>query len=175
MNAITITTVMSEENFQEVLSSKRLFTFVMLLDLILTVWCVVLMDASENMATLQSDLIIPLIFVFFGALFILLREFIHLGLYLYNLFTHKIKLCHVYEYNYRCIGAVCLGWVILDVVHPMMTDYFWSFNLLQIFFGLCALLLIIRVCLSLYLDGFYNDKLKYDNINDFYYEDEKIS
>lgn len=174
MNAITITTVIPEEKFQEALSSKHLFSFVMLLNLILTVWCVILMNASENVSALQGDLIIPLVFICFGALYILVREFAFTGLYLYNLFTHKIKLCHVYEYNYRCIGAVCLGWVILDVLRPMVTDYLWSLGFLNVFFGLCALLLIIRVCLGFYLDCIYVEKkTKYDDVNDFYYEDEK--
>lgn len=172
---ITINTVVPEEEFQDAFSSKHLFSFVMLLDLMLTVWCVILMNTSENMSVLQDDLIISLMFICFGALYyLLLKEFVSTGLYLYNLFTHKIKLCHVYEYNYRCIGAVCLGWVVLDVVRPMVTDYLWTLNFLQVFFGLCALLLLIRVCLGVYLDFLYDEKkMKYDSVNDFYYEDEK--
>lgn len=172
---ITINTVVPEEEFQDAFSSKHLFSFVMLLDLMLTVWCVILMNTSENMSVLQDDLIISLMFICFGALYyLLLKEFVSTGLYLYNLFTHKIKLCHVYEYNYRCIGAVCLGWVVLDVVRPMMTDYLWTLNFLQVFFGLCALLLLIRVCLGVFLDFLYDEKkMKYDSVNDFYYEDEK--
>lgn len=172
---ITINTVVSEEKFQDAFSSKHLFSFVMLLDLMLTVWCVILMNISENMSALQDDLIISLMFICFGALYyLLLKEFVSTVLYLYNLFTHKIKLCHVYEYNYRCIGAVCLGWVVLDVVRPMVTDYLWTLSLLQVFFGLCGLLLLIRVCLGFYLDFIYVEKkMKYDSVNDFYYEDEK--
>ena len=172
---ITINTVVPEEEFQDAFSSKHLFSFVMLLDLMLTVWCVILMKTSENMSVLQDDLIISLVFICFGALYYLLfKEFVSTGLYLYNLFTHKIKLCHVYEYNYRCVGAVCLGWVVLDVVRPMMTDYLWTLNFLQVFFGLCALLLLIRVCLGVSLDFLYDEKkMKYDSVNDFYYEDEK--
>lgn len=172
---ITINTVVPEEKFQDAFSSKHLFSFVMLLDLMLTVWCVILMNTSENMSVLQDDLIISLMFICFGALYyLLLKEFVFTGLYLYNLFTHRIKLCHVYEYNYRCIGAVCLGWVVLDVVRPMMTDYLWTLNFLQVFFGLCALLLLIRVCFGFYLDFLYDEKkMKYDSVNDFYYEDEK--
>ena len=172
---ITINPVVPSEKNQDALSSKHLFSFVMLLDLMLTVWCIIFMDASENMSALQDDLIISLMFICFGALYyLLLKEFVSTGFYLYDLFTHKTKVCHVYEYNYRCIGAVCLGWVVLDVVRPMMTDYLWTLIFLQVFFGLCALLLLIRVCLGVFLDFLYDEKkMKYDSVNDFYYEDEK--
>lgn len=172
---ITINPVVPAEKNQDALSSKHLFSFVMLLDLMLTVWCVILMNTSENISALQGDLIISLVFICFGALYYLLfKEFVSTGFYLYDLFVHKTKVCHVYEYNYRCVGAVCLGWVVLDVLRPMVTDYLWTLNFLQVFFGLCALLLLIRVCLGFYLDFLYGEKkMKYDSVNDFYYEDEK--
>ena len=172
---ITINPVVPVEKNQDALSSKQLFSFVMLLDLILTVWCVILMSASENMSALQDDLIFLLVLISFGALYyLLLKEFVSTGVYLHDLFIHKTKVCHVYEYNYRCVIAVCLGWVILDVVRPMMTDYLWTLSFLQVFFGLCALLLLIRVCLGVSLDFLYDEKkMKYDSVNDFYYEDEK--
>lgn len=172
---ITINPVVPVEKNQDALSSKHLFSFVMLLDLILTVWCVILMGASENMSALQDDLIFLLVLIYFGALYyLLLKEFVSTGVYLHDLFIHKTKACHVYEYNYRCVMAVCLGLVILDVIHPMMTDYLWTLSLLQVFFGLCALLLMIRACLGFYLDFLYDKKkMKYDSVNDFYYEDEK--
>lgn len=172
MNQISLSTSVSQDILDESLSSRGLFAFVMLLDLILLIWYTILQQTTDVMASLQYDLMIPLIFICLGASYFVVREGFYLGLYLHNVFVSKAELTHVYEYNYRAIGGICLGWVMIDVLRPLVIEYAWGITWLNILFGVCGLLVCVRVCLGLYLDGLYKPPLKYDEVNEFYYREE---
>lgn len=175
MSELTINDAIPKETFKDSLSSRNLFSFIILIDLLLMLWCFILSSESEWVSYLEEDVFFLLIFIGIGAIYILIKEIILVALYVYGIRVGRLTPDAQDEYNYRSICAVCLGWGIFDFLYPMMTEHLWLFNVSHMFFAFCGLLACMRILISLYTECFYTKPLKYDELNEFYYENEKIS
>ena len=73
MDRLTFDNVIPKKTFEDSLSSKDIFSFIVLLDLLLILWCFIFSSESELALYLKEDIFFVLIYVGIGAIYMLLR------------------------------------------------------------------------------------------------------
>lgn len=173
MDRLTLDNVIPKKTFEDSLSSKDIFSFIVLLDLLSIVWCFILSSESDLASYLQEDIFFVLIFVGIGAIYVLLKDIVLVALYVYDICNGKLTANAQDEYNYRSICAISLGWSAFEVLHSMMSEPLWLFGVSHVFFALCGLLVCIRILIALYVECFYKKPMVYDELNECYYDREQ--
>lgn len=172
MDRLTLDNVIPKKTFEDSLSSKDIFSFIVLLDLLSIVWCFILSSESD-LVYLKDDIFFVLIFVGIGAIYMLFKDIVLVALYVRGICNGKLTANAQDEYNYRSICAISLGWSVFEVLHSMMSEPLWLFGISHVFFALCGLLVCIRVLISLYTECFYKKPMVYDELNECYYDREQ--
>ena len=172
MDRLTFDNVIPKKTFEDSLSSKDIFSFIVLLDLLLIMWCFILSSESDLALNLKDDIFFVLIYVGIGAIYMLLKDIILVALYVRGIYNGKLTPNAQDKYNYRAICAVSLGWGAFEVLNSLMSEPLWLFGVFHVFFAFCGLLACIRILISLYVECFYKKPMVYDELNECYYEKE---
>lgn len=172
MDRLTLDNVIPKKTFEDSLSSKDIFGFIVLLDLLAIVWCFILSSESDLASYLNDDIFFVCIFMGIGGIYVLLKDLVLVALYVRGICNGKVLANAQDEYNYRSMCAIGLGWSAFEVLGSMMSEPVWLFGISYVFFGLCSLLVCIRILISLYVECFYKKPMVYDELNECYYEKE---
>lgn len=173
MDRLTFDNIIPKKTFEDSLSSKDIFSFIVLLDLLAIVWCFILSSESDLALYLNEDIFFVLIFVGIGAIYMLFKDIILVALYVRGICNGKLTANAQDEYNYRSICAIGLGWGAFEVLHSIMSEPLCLFGVSHVFFALCGLLACIRILISLYVECFYKKPMVYDELNECYYDREQ--
>lgn len=136
-----------EETIGEILSSKALFSILLLMNVGLMVWL-------HTPADSQNDVLLPLTVLFLGGLGFFLTNTLAFVIFLRNKLVNGVDSLPVCEYNCRGGIAVFLLYYCVNALAPVVSDglTYVFLNCVTMLGSLCLLLFVGRCLFVLYYE-----------------------